>query len=1113
MANGMTPYGVSFIQTAAGAMITGEIKRYNTYKDMVTDPAPTRLASVSNASRDEDYPVDDDHKGGILFQRDFINSTWIKIYSDEDLALPTYIDWSHILNVPLWVGGVSNNRVKLNTHTYAVPRTTYYSYGPYRLILPPAEEVKLGEEIILEQYDSYGIVLYYIDPDRVPKPAYAQTKTDDSTGKTYCYIYTSPLYRFNLDGNGNVIYSTDGTPIASRTYRFIRTETDSGYPTWMLCLDQGDIDRVISELKKNEVNHSRALDPHPVYVRKDEVARYLTINVTSASHELNDAEIDIVPGTEEIEGTVYLSVYNKDFGTNADPNRPKNVVATVKDIRRYLAVNYALANHPHEYTDIRNVPLAKILDYTINGNVDYIHIVTTKLLADSLNGYALARHSHDIDDVDQLQENLDDINNRLDTKADIVHEHYLSDIVDYQDLILKYDEMTEGDNRTINPGYLLQHVSSIEDGYLAREWGIVDIAANLAEGSYDITDFKVKFQKIFNVKFEVINLTNSGDTFGHKDAFPQLLNYLTKNPGETGYTVWTTTSANGITGMRYLWNWTNSDYQDNGARLIWEITGIGTVNRDAVTTFNAFTIMYGFDRIGKNLTTRNFLKTGDTRTININRLEGITLNSILSVGVHRTRSFNSKYEEEADSTAVGRNGTLMLYGDVTKNTEFDPVAGEKYPFDIGLINVSFDNEKYWVSPFWAVYGQSSIEGVVPKAGYVTNGNARDNCLYIPEKYAKIENLGSYNLITIFLNATTSLFICCGQENQVTFNVKEITLPICSNYLNNGTPKYDLRIKSRHMSASTIVYDNTVRRLVPHWSPIVDDETNRRFGLYYWKYPSDTSDTRRCTPNDDKYTPLTSIKWQMHGIIESNSTDPINTDHLNAVIEHYDNYQISTDYHSYKRKYDANGMQEYVFVNNEKYYVWQGIDVSTTVYSKVKYPLKYMEKTISEGVTSKHAADLLYYNPVVSGGSIIEFSSNIKVTGTNATNGNKDSETKPFVGTSIRANLDSAHELIIFIGEFVQVAERAGVELLFPFEIPGSAIGVGRRIGFDITQMDYCVSIEATEAKNPFKYRLYDDSVSTSGLSIISMEKCDYGTNTPHPAAYTWMYAVIADRNQ
>ena len=59
MANSMTPYGVSFIQTTAGAMITGEIKRYDTYHDMITDAAPTRLASVSNASRDEDYDVPD----------------------------------------------------------------------------------------------------------------------------------------------------------------------------------------------------------------------------------------------------------------------------------------------------------------------------------------------------------------------------------------------------------------------------------------------------------------------------------------------------------------------------------------------------------------------------------------------------------------------------------------------------------------------------------------------------------------------------------------------------------------------------------------------------------------------------------------------------------------------------------------------------------------------------------------------------------------------------------------------------------------------------------------------------------------------------------------------
>ena len=139
MASGKNPYGVSFIQTSTGAIITGEIKRYDTYKQMVEDPAPTRLASVVNASRDhqqylehvidEDYTVPDEHIGGILYQHDFVNGTWILLYTEADLAVPTYVEWERILNVPPWVGGVSNHRVKLVENTYAVPRTTYYCYG------------------------------------------------------------------------------------------------------------------------------------------------------------------------------------------------------------------------------------------------------------------------------------------------------------------------------------------------------------------------------------------------------------------------------------------------------------------------------------------------------------------------------------------------------------------------------------------------------------------------------------------------------------------------------------------------------------------------------------------------------------------------------------------------------------------------------------------------------------------------------------------------------------------------------------------------------------------------------------------------------------------------
>ena len=153
-----SPYNLSYVNTPSGATITGEIRKYNTYKDMMLDEAPTRLASVLNASMDTDYAVPEDHKGGMLYQRDFINNTWILLYTANDLAVQTPVDWSNILNVPKWVGGVSNNRVRLIKNTFAETRTTYYSYGDYILVLPDPETAQLGDQIVLEQYKGQGAI-------------------------------------------------------------------------------------------------------------------------------------------------------------------------------------------------------------------------------------------------------------------------------------------------------------------------------------------------------------------------------------------------------------------------------------------------------------------------------------------------------------------------------------------------------------------------------------------------------------------------------------------------------------------------------------------------------------------------------------------------------------------------------------------------------------------------------------------------------------------------------------------------------------------------------------------------------------------------------------------
>ena len=153
-------YGLSFYSTPSGAVIEGSTRQYATYKAMVTDAAPTRLGAVLNASMDTDYPVPAEHKGGILYQYDSVNSTWVLLYTVEDMTVPTRINWPNILNVPKWVGGITNNRVKLTANRFAETRTTYYSFGDYILVLPDPNTVGLGDQIALEQYDGQGAICY-----------------------------------------------------------------------------------------------------------------------------------------------------------------------------------------------------------------------------------------------------------------------------------------------------------------------------------------------------------------------------------------------------------------------------------------------------------------------------------------------------------------------------------------------------------------------------------------------------------------------------------------------------------------------------------------------------------------------------------------------------------------------------------------------------------------------------------------------------------------------------------------------------------------------------------------------------------------------------------------
>ena len=181
---------ISLIATPNGAILTGEIKKYRTYQEMVEDAQPMRLASVANGSMDETYQVPEDHIGGILYERDFVNQTWKLLYSKKDMATSLFIDWSNILNIPAWVGGVSNKREKLTNHRYAETRTTYYSYGNYILILPDPSTVGLGAQIVLEQYNGQGTVCVPVVSIGMPGVTLGQVDPSLSSSSLYTIART-----------------------------------------------------------------------------------------------------------------------------------------------------------------------------------------------------------------------------------------------------------------------------------------------------------------------------------------------------------------------------------------------------------------------------------------------------------------------------------------------------------------------------------------------------------------------------------------------------------------------------------------------------------------------------------------------------------------------------------------------------------------------------------------------------------------------------------------------------------------------------------------------------------------------------------------------------------
>lgn len=373
------PYGVSYIQTAAGAVITGEIKRYDTYKDMFHDAqvGATRLASVANASHDEDFDVPADHVGGVLYQRDTIGNTWILLYSEKDLAVPTYVNWNHILDVPKWVGGITHNRKKLTEDTVAELRTTYYSFGTFNLFIPRADLKRtirkerrdgtiqieseyafdLGEEIVLEQYETPidverdqqtdyitdikqnvgAMIIPYEEGDILTETA-SVMELPENSGNFYQVIFTYAPATVRTNGQDNQVITH------AYSFKLICTEDDSGGPYqdsgkryWVLQTADDQSVEAIRMLREEQTNHLLAEDPHNQYVKKIDLRHYL------------------VPASRNNTGVISLAVR-----ADIDANNDRRAVTP------YLLKNYVNEAINYKYNVLHNEIQAHVNNTSIH---------------------------------------------------------------------------------------------------------------------------------------------------------------------------------------------------------------------------------------------------------------------------------------------------------------------------------------------------------------------------------------------------------------------------------------------------------------------------------------------------------------------------------------------------------------------------------------------------------------------------------------------------------------------------------------------------------------------------------------------------------------------------
>ena len=320
---------ISMIATPAGAIVTGEIRKYETYQEMVSDAQPMRLASVRNASMDENYPVPEAHRGGILFQRDFVNQTWLVLYTTVDMMTNLYIDWSHVLNIPAWVGGVSNNRVRLTSNRYAETRTTYYSYGSFILILPDPSTVGLGDQIILEQYNGQGTVCV---------PVVGQNGQGVTLNQVDPSLGSTSLYTVQKSGtvSGNVPILDEYNTILS----YVCSEDLSGNRMWAR-ISHDTLLAAIDSIRNDFDAHLTADDPHPQYLKK--------LDLQQAVGELTPITYTLPEATTERLGGSYLATVRN--VTNNDGGCLTVTASVLHDV----LTGYATAVHNHRVEQLENV--------------------------------------------------------------------------------------------------------------------------------------------------------------------------------------------------------------------------------------------------------------------------------------------------------------------------------------------------------------------------------------------------------------------------------------------------------------------------------------------------------------------------------------------------------------------------------------------------------------------------------------------------------------------------------------------------------------------------------------------------------------------------------------